>query len=1192
MMKNRLLLVLIALVNITFAQTYSELQKVIASDREETNRFGHAVALEGNFAAIGSYAKSNSGPNRGAVYIYEKQNGVWVETQILINSDSENYDRFGWSVAMDGNYMVVGATGEDDDLSGNNTVSKAGAAYIFENQSGTWVEVQKILANDRSASDEFGWSVDIDDSTIIVGAHQDFEDENGLNPIHHAGSVYFFDLDGAGQWNQTQKVVASGRAPDINYPNGHSGEDFSDQFGHTVGISGDYVIVGALNHDWDITNSTSNWQGGAAYIFERSSGVWSEVQKIRNADNVGWDRFGSDVAIDSNIIAIGMWAEDQSVSNTDYMKNSGSIYLFVRDGSGVWNEGQKLTAGSRNSGDHFGWDVSMHGDLLISGVEHDDHDENEANPLHEAGSAYIFKRDGAGVYSQIQKIRGSDRDSLDIFGYAVAINGTNVVVGAFQQDYNLVQADSVDEAGAAYFFSSYICPATAITYNQNVSICDGDSITVGVSTYSATGVYLDSIITLEGCDSIVTTNLTVNPTIFESQSFTICEGDSITIGGSSIYKFSGVYTDSLNSTVTGCDSIVTTTLIVNNVDSVYQSFTICADDSVIVGTSTYMVTGQYTDVLQSVVTSCDSLVFTDLTVNPILTNALSFTICDGDSVLVGNSMYIVSGTFVDTLSSLVTGCDSIITTNLVVNPTINFSQIIALCDGDSLVVGTSSYFVTGTYIDTLSSTVTGCDSIVASDLTVNPTLYETQSFTICEGDSITIGGSSIYKFSGVYTDSLNSTVTGCDSIVTTTLVVNNVDSVYQSITICADDSIVVGTSIYALTGQYTDVLQSVVTGCDSLVFSDLTVNPILTNTLSFTICEGDSVVIGNSSYTLSGTYIDTLSSLVTGCDSIITTNLVVNPTINYSQIISLCDGDSLNVGSSSYFVTGTYTDTLSSTVTGCDSIVASDITVHLILTTSQTINLCGTDTYTIGNSTYDTAGVYLDTLSSILTGCDSLVSTTIIVGEPFEISQNISICYGESYSIGNSVYSVPGNYIDTLAMISGSCDSIVNTSLTIAAPIDQSLNANGNSIESNQDNAIYQWVDCDNNYQALTGTNTTSQEYEATQSGNYGVIINLNNCMDTSACVFVDYVGVEEYTQTIISLYPNPNSGRFVLNTNGSDQILSVNVLSLNGRLISSKDNIYNNEVSVNLENYSKGVYLVEVILVQDAKQILKLIIE
>ena len=659
-MKKLILFCLLILSHFGWSQTYTEIDKIIASDRAEFSRFGQSVAISDNYAVVGAYAE---GPyNNGQVYIFEKQGANWVQTQILQNSDNENYDRFGWSVAIDGDWMIVGASGEDDDENGNNNISKAGSVYIYKNIAGTWTQVQKIVASDRSADDEFGWALDIDGNTIIVGAHQDFEDVNGLNPIHHAGSCYFYDLNtGTGVWSQTQKIVANDRAPDLYYPNGYSGEDLSDQFGHSVGISGNYVIVGAINHDYR-PDGSSAWQTGSAYIFERSGGVWTEAQHIINSDNSAgiWERFGSDVAIDSNVIVCGSWSQDYTANGTDYMKNAGAAYIFVRDLSGNWNENQKIVAGMRNSGDHFGWDVKINDGFIIAGTEHDDENENENTPLVEAGSAYIFQVDGNGMYNQIQKIVGSDRDSLDVFGYAVDVFGANIIAGAFQHDWNLVQADSMQEAGAAYIWSSSTC--TPVINTQSATICNGETYTVGTSVYSTMGTFNDYFTAANGCDSIVITNLTVNPTYDTTVTVTICDGDSYSVGNST-YTAAGSYTDVLSTTL-GCDSTVTTILTLNPTYTINQNIEICEGDTYIIGTSTYSSTGNYTDVFTSI-SGCDSTIITNLIVNPTYDTTVNVTICTGDVYSVGTSTYNANGNYTDILTSI-NGCDSTVNTNLTV----------------------------------------------------------------------------------------------------------------------------------------------------------------------------------------------------------------------------------------------------------------------------------------------------------------------------------------------------------------------------------------------------------------------------------------------------------------------------------------------------------------------------------------------
>lgn len=540
------------------AQVFDETQKIVASDREELAKFGQSVAISGNYAVVGAYGTGAF--NNGQAYIFEKQGSNWFQIQIIQNSDNENYDRFGYAVDIDGDYIVVGAYGEDDDVNGNNNLSKAGSAYIFKNSAGIWSQTQKIIANDRASNDEFGWSVAINGNTLVVGAHLEDEDENGLNTIYHAGSAYIFELNtGTGVWSQSQKIVGGSRAADLTYPNGgNAGEDVSDLFGHSVAISGNYLVVGSLNHDWDETNTVSTLNGGAIYIFEKNLGTWSEVKKIVNSDVQISDRFGAAVSIDSNYIAAGSYSEDYSLTGINYMPNSGAVYICKRDVGGNWTEQQKLVAPTRNTGDRFGWSVALDSVFLVVGAIEDNDNKNETNPLVDAGAAHIFKRNNAtGTYSHLQKFDASDRDSLDLFGNSVGLEGTTIIIGALEQDFNTQHIDSMSNAGAAYFYSEITCPA--ITNNQNLTICNGQSITIGTNTYNLAGIYQDTLTSINGCDSIVTTNLSVTNGFEITQNVNICYGETYSIGNST-YSTPGNYIDTLQMVTGICDSIVYTNL--------------------------------------------------------------------------------------------------------------------------------------------------------------------------------------------------------------------------------------------------------------------------------------------------------------------------------------------------------------------------------------------------------------------------------------------------------------------------------------------------------------------------------------------------------------------------------------------------------------------------------------------------------
>ena len=195
-----------------------------------------------------------------------------------------------------------------------------------------------------------------------------------------------------------------------------------------------------------------------------------------------------------------------------------------------------------------------------------------------------------------------------------------------------------------------------------------------------------------------------------------------------------------------------------------------------------------------------------------------------------------------------------------------------ICAGDSIVVNGTTYNTTGIYTDTLS-TSNGCDSILIIDLTVNPAATSTITQTICAGDSIVVAGTT-YDATGIYTDTL-STSNGCDSVLIIDLTVNPAATSTITQTICAGDSIVVAGTTYDATGIYTDTL-STSNGCDSVLIIDLTVNPAATNTITQTICAGDSIVVAGTTYNTTGIYTDTLVA-ANSCDSILTVDLTVNP---------------------------------------------------------------------------------------------------------------------------------------------------------------------------------------------------------------------------------------------------------------------------------------------------------------------------
>ena len=444
------------------AQNFNQILKGVSTDRELISEFGNAVSISGNYAVIGALKENldesgaNSKLDAGAAYIFERDSsGNWSVAQKIVASDRAAYDNFGKSVSISGNYIVVGSYLEDHDTSGLNLLTSAGSAYVFARDSlGVWSEAQKLVASDRDAGDYFGYSVSVSGNQVVVGAYFEQEDAADSNSFFAAGSSYIFEMDSSGSWVQTQKIVPSDRSG-------------GDRFGGSVSIDNNYIIVGAYLQTTNVTGGAPLGFAGASYLFEKDSlGTWTEVQKIVASDREYADRFGYSVSISGDYAVVGAYLEDHSDTTGGSPKSSaGSAYVFYRDTTGWWSQVQKLVASDRESGDQFGTSVSISADYISVGAPLEDQNSSGFDTLSNAGSAYLFKIDGAGIWNQIQKIVSSDRNVEDRFGSCVAISGEFVLVGAPREDEDAAGANTISNAGSAYFFSP---PRATVRFTNSV----------------------------------------------------------------------------------------------------------------------------------------------------------------------------------------------------------------------------------------------------------------------------------------------------------------------------------------------------------------------------------------------------------------------------------------------------------------------------------------------------------------------------------------------------------------------------------------------------------------------------------------------------------------------------------------------------------------------------------------------------
>ena len=397
-------------------------------------------------------------------------------------SNTGVFDSFGDSVAVSEDTVVVGARTESGNGMGvsppsqaDNSAEFSGAVYVFGRVGGTWSQQAYLKASNTDAADQFGYSVAVSGGTVVVGAP--FEDSNGIgvnppsqadNSASFSGAAYVFERIG-GAWSQQAYLKASNTGAD---------EILGDIFGYSVAVSGDTVVIGALQEGSNGTgvnpstqNDNSAFGSGAAYVFERVSGTWSQQAYLKASNTGAGDNFGWSVAVSRDTVVVGAPFEASSGEgvNPPFQADnsafaSGAVYVFERVG-GEWSQQAYLKASNTDAADVFGWSVAVSGETLVVGAAGEASNGEGVSPSSQAdnsapnaGAAYVFERSSE-VWSQQAYLKGSNSGEDDLLGLAVAISGDTVVVGAPREDSSGTgmspssQADnSAPNAGAAYVF--------------------------------------------------------------------------------------------------------------------------------------------------------------------------------------------------------------------------------------------------------------------------------------------------------------------------------------------------------------------------------------------------------------------------------------------------------------------------------------------------------------------------------------------------------------------------------------------------------------------------------------------------------------------------------------------------------------------------------------------------------------------
>ncbi len=334
------------------------------------------------------------------------------------------------------------------------------------------------------------------------------------------------------------------------------------------------------------------------------------------------------------------------------------------------------------------------------------------------------------------------------------------------------------------------------------------------------------------------------------------------------------------------------------------------------------------------------------------------------------------------------------------------------------------------------------------------------------------------------------------------------------------------------------------------------------STIDTTVCDSYTVPSGNETYSISGTYKDTLPNACGG-DSIITINL----TVNYSQTTdtSATACDTYTWHGNTYTISGDYDDTLQ-TIHGCDSVVTLHLTVNYSQTGDTTATAC--DSFTWHGNTFTTSGDYNDTLQTIH-GCDSVVTLHLTINYSQTGDTTATAC--DSFTWYGNTYTASGDYNDTLQTYLG-CDSVVTLHLTVNT-VDVTVTVNGTTLTANETGANYQWIDCISN-SAIDGE--TNRSFTATSNGYYAVIVDNGLCVDTSECIAVTSVGILENNFQKIKIYPNPTTGKISIDLGNEYQNISVSIKDVTGRTLQTQTFDTGKILDFSI-NQPAGIYFIEI---------------
>ncbi len=591
-----------------------------------------------------------------------------------------------------------------------------------------------------------------------------------------------------------------------------------------------------------------------------------------------------------------------------------------------------------------------------------------------------------------------------------------------------------------------------ISTTENVTVCENTNYTYPDGTMAlitANTSHVSNLTMVSGCDSIITTNITMNPVYSIVDNINACENSNYTYpdGTTQVITANISHISSLTTTA-GCDSVITTNITMLPDYAITVNPTICDGANYTYPDGVMVTITANTSHISNITTSagCDSIITTNITMAPTYTAVDNIDLCENTNhtypdgfteVITGNTSHI---------SNLLTvnGCDSIITTNITMLPIYAIVVNADICNGVNYTYpdGTTQIIVANTSHISNLTTVAGCDSVITTNITMVTAYALIANIDACENSNYTFpdGLTQIIIANTSHISNLT-TVTGCDSIITTNINMLPSYAITVNEAICDGANYTYPDGVTETIIGNTNHVSNLVTiaGCDSIITTNITMNPTYTLVTNIGVCENANhtypdgfteVITGNTSYTSN-------IFALNGCDSIITTNITM--LTNYVSIVdtTICEETNYTYPDGLIKVVMSDTSHISNlmTVAGCDSIITTNITIIPIYSNIVDTSVCEGTNYTYPDGTTQLIVASTSYASNLLklNGCDSIITTNINMLPSYSISVDTVICDGENYTYPDGTIETiieNTNQVSSFLTATG-CDSIITTNITM-----------------------------------------------------------------------------------------------------------------------------------------------------------------